>query len=86
MNNNKQKGGGYDDNVTIITVSNYNENIYNQDKNLIVDAKLKYDKSLKYSDTSKVIGGIGAIGVVGGLGYAYKDQLKDLTDSISDLF
>ena len=33
-----------------------------------------------------MIGGIGSIGVVGGLGYAYKDQLKDLTDSISDLF
>jgi FAD/FMN-containing dehydrogenase len=84
--NYKQEGGGYDDNVTIITVSNYNKEVYDKDKELIIEAKKQYDKSLKYDTKAKVIGGIGSLGIVSGIGYAYKDQLKDLTDSVSDLF
>lgn len=83
----KQNGGGYDDNVTIITVANYNQTVYDIDKYKIINAKEKYDRSIEnYDPKTKLAMGTGLILGASGVGLAYKDEIKEFAESVGDLF
>jgi hypothetical protein len=82
--NNKQNGGGYDNNITIITFNLYNDDIYNIDKNLINSAKEEYDKSIDYDTKTKIMSSLTGVAGLSSIGYVYKDQLKDLSDNIKE--